>query len=157
MQAEPGLASVVVARWPAPPRGRRPRSDAGGRRSTGPPRPRQKATTSRTLHADIGDRIEANRKEAARLAEYSRRVTGNPWFKRGTLFRAALDALRAAQGPLTVREIADAILAAKSIRDATAKHRAGIEAGVRSSLENHAGRNVERVGEGVPKRWKLVS
>jgi hypothetical protein len=25
-----------------------------------------------------------------------RRVTGNPWFKRGTLFRAALDVLRTA-------------------------------------------------------------
>jgi hypothetical protein len=130
------------------------------------------------LHADIGGRIEANRKEAARLAqdmkhveavlkmfdpEYSvraisarRRVTGNPWFKRGTLFRAALDVLRAAQGPLTVREIADAILAAKGVQEATAKQRAGIEAGVRSSLESHAGKTVERVGEGVPRRWKLI-
>jgi len=55
-----------------------------------------------------------------------------------------------------VREVADAILAAKGIRDATAKQRAGIEAGVRSSLENHAGRTVERVGDGVPRRWKLA-
>jgi len=130
------------------------------------------------LRADIGGRIEANRKEAARLAddmrhveavlkmfdpEYSvraikarRRVTGNPWFKRGPLFRAALDVPRGATAPMTVRDVADAILAAKGVREATAKQRAGIEAGVRSSLENHAGRNVERVGEGVPKRWRVI-
>jgi hypothetical protein len=40
-------------------------------------------------------------------------VTGNPWFKRGTMFRHALEVLRAAPGPLTVREIADAVLSAK--------------------------------------------
>ena len=130
------------------------------------------------LHADIGGRIQENKRQAERLAadmkaveaaiqmfdpEYSvraisarRRFTGNPWFKRGTLFRAALDVLRAAQGPRTVREIADAILAAKGVREATAKQRAGIEARARSSLENHAGKTVERVGDGVPRRWKLV-
>jgi hypothetical protein len=129
------------------------------------------------LHADIGGRIQENKRQAAQLAadmkaveaviqmfdpEYSvraisarRRVTGNPWFKRGTLFRAALDALRGAQGPLTVREVAEAILAAKGVREATTKQRAGIEAGVRCSLENHAGKTVERVGEGVPRRWRL--
>ena len=83
------------------------------------------------LHADIGGRIQKNKRQAEQLAadmkaveaviqmfdpDYSvraisarRRVTGNPWFKRGTLFRAALDALRGATAPLTVRDIADAI------------------------------------------------
>lgn len=64
------------------------------------------------LHADIGSRIKLNRKEAGRLAEamkhveavirmfdpsfniggivQKRRIQGNPWFKRGTLFREAL-------------------------------------------------------------------
>jgi hypothetical protein len=50
----------------------------------------------------------------------------------------------------------DAILAAKGVQNATAKQRAGIKAGVRSSLENHAGKNVERVGDGVPRRWKIM-
>jgi hypothetical protein len=45
----------------------------------------------------------------ARTIAARRRVTGNPWFKRGTMFRTTLDALRAAAGPLTVREIVDAI------------------------------------------------
>jgi len=131
------------------------------------------------LHADIGGRILANKAEAVRLAddmkhveavlkmfdpEFSvrgisarRRVTGNPWFKRGTLFRAALDVLRAAQGPLTVQQIADTMLIAKGVQEPTRKERSGIEAGVRSSLENHAGKTVERAGDGVPKRWKIAS
>jgi hypothetical protein len=58
---------------------------------------------------------------------------------------------------MPVREIADAILAAKGIKNATAKQHGGLQAGVRSSLENHAGKTVERVGEGVPKRWQLLS
>jgi hypothetical protein len=77
-------------------------------------------------------------------------------FKRGTLFRAALDVLRTTTAPMTVTEIAGAMLAAKGVKDATAKQRKGIEAGVRCSLENNASKGVERVGEGVPKRWKLA-
>jgi hypothetical protein len=34
-----------------------------------------------------------------------RRRRPNKWFKRGTVFRHALDVLRAAEGPLTTREI----------------------------------------------------
>ena len=131
------------------------------------------------LHADIGGRILENKRQADKLAadakaveavlkmfdpEFNaraisarRRVTGNPWFKRGTLFRAALDALRASQAPMTVTEIVHAMLAAKGIRDATTKQRKGIEAGVRCSLENNAGKSVDRVGEGSPKRWRLKS
>jgi hypothetical protein len=130
------------------------------------------------LHADLGGRIKDNQAQAKRLAgdmrhveavlkmfdpAYNvraiaprRRVTGNPWFKRGTLFRHALDVLRAAPGPMTVREIADAVLAARKITDATADQRKGIEAGLRASLEDHAGKSVQRVGEGSPRRWKLV-
>jgi len=49
-----------------------------------------------------------------------------------------------------VRQIADAMIAAKGTRDATAKQRAGLEAGVRS------GKTMERVGERVSKRWWLA-
>jgi hypothetical protein len=41
----------------------------------------------------------------ARTISARRRQKTNPWFKRGTLFREALDALRKATGPLTVAEI----------------------------------------------------
>jgi hypothetical protein len=130
------------------------------------------------LHADIGGRIKANKEEAERLAAdmkhveavlkmfdpaYSvraisarRRVQGNPWFKRGTLFRQALEVLRTAAGPLTTKEITDAVLASKGVKDATDKQHVDLQAGIRSSLENHAGKTVERVGDGVPRRWKII-
>ena len=129
------------------------------------------------LHADIGGRIKANKEEADRLADdmrhveavlkmfdpsfsvraiaARRRVQGNPWFKRGTLFRQALDVLRGATAPMAVREITDAILAVKGVTNATAKQHEDLQAGVRASLEDHAGKTVERVGDGVPRRWKI--
>ncbi len=73
----------------------------------------------------------------------------------GQLFRAALETLRAAQGALTVRQIADAVLAAKGVTDATAHQHEMLQQAVRSSLENHAGKTVEQFGEGMPKRWRL--
>jgi hypothetical protein len=116
------------------------------------------------LHADIGGRILENKKQALRLAEDARsveavirmfdpefnaraitarrRVTGNPWFKRGTMFRAALEALRAAEGPMTVREIVDAILAAKGVTDATEKQYRDLQSGLRASLAGHDGKTV---------------
>jgi len=130
------------------------------------------------LHADLGGQILENRKEAKRLAdammhveavirifnpEYNvrsisvrRRQKTNPWFKRGTLFREALDVLRKAQGPLTVAEITDGVLAAKGIKNATRSQWRGIEAGIRASLESNAGKTVQRSGEGVPKRWRVT-
>jgi hypothetical protein len=56
---------------------------------------------------------------------------------------------------MSVTEIAAAMLAAKGVKPTT-KQRKGIEAGVRCSLESNAGKSVERIGEGVPKRWKLL-
>src|SRR5258707_1554658 len=79
------------------------------------------------LHAELGGTILDNKREAKHLAQcmkhveavlkmlepgYSvrsisvRRRKPNPWFRRGTVYRAALDALRAAPGPMTAREIA---------------------------------------------------
>jgi hypothetical protein len=129
------------------------------------------------LHADLGGQIQTNKAEADRLAKSMKHVEAvlklfdpgfnaraisarrrqktNPWFKRGTLFREALDALRKAARPLTVAEITDGVLAAKGIKDATARQRQGIEAGIRSCLENNAGKTVQRIGDGVPKRWRV--
>ncbi len=130
------------------------------------------------LHADLGGQIKANQAEAIRLAEamkhveaviklydpdYSvrsisirRRVQGNPWFRRGTMFRYALDALRKAVAPMTVAELTRAVMAERGIKDATAKQRKALEAALRSCLETNAGKTVQRVGEGIPKRWRLV-
>jgi hypothetical protein len=41
----------------------------------------------------------------------------NKWFKRGTLYRLALDVLRTATGPMTATEIGTAILKAEGIAD----------------------------------------
>ena len=46
-----------------------------------------------------------------------RRNKSNPWFKRGTLFRSAVDVLRRATAPMTAREIADALIADKAPQD----------------------------------------
>jgi len=47
------------------------------------------------------------------------------------------------------------VLAKKGVLEITDKQHTDLQAGIRSSLENHAGKTVERVGEGVPRRWIL--
>jgi len=56
-----------------------------------------------------------------------------------------------------VKEITDGVLASKGITHATDKQHTDLQAGIRSSLENNVGRTVERVGDGVPLRWKITS
>lgn len=131
------------------------------------------------LHADIGGRIKDNRKQAKRLIEdmkhveavlrlydpnYNvaaiigrRRINGNPWFKRGTLFRGALDALRKAAKPMTARELVIAMLAAKGIKNVPAARVRSLRGGVTNSLRNNEGKTVVAVGEGSPMRWRLKS
>jgi hypothetical protein len=91
-------------------------------------------TTLARLHAQIGGEIFENKKRVAKLIAdmkhieavirmlspnydvrriaVRRRYKGNPWFKRGTLLRLALDALRAGASPMTSKEAALAMLAA---------------------------------------------
>jgi hypothetical protein len=129
------------------------------------------------LHADLGGKILQNKLEAERLANEMRHVEAvikllgpeydtrriavrrrnrtNPWFDRGDQYRCALDVLRKSTEPLTAREIAVAMLAAKGIADATPKQIRDLVGGIQSSLANHAGKTVERLGEGMPKRWKV--
>lgn len=49
-----------------------------------------------------------------RLIAPKRRNIGNPWFKRGTLYRAVMDVLRRAERPMMARQITDALLAGKT-------------------------------------------
>jgi hypothetical protein len=130
------------------------------------------------LHADIGGQILANKRQGAKLAAdmmhveaviklYApdfntltiaarRRYKGNPWFKRGTLFRCAMDALRESGKPMTVRELTDAMLAAKGVFDAAPKAVRDLWGGVQSALRTYEGTAVVTVGEGMPRRWTLV-
>jgi hypothetical protein len=93
---------------------------------------------------------------SVRAISARRRQRTNPGFKRGTLFREALGVLRTATAPMTVREITDAVLAAKGIGNADKRQRAGIEAGIRAAIEDNVGKIVRTAGEGVPKRWTLI-
>ena len=78
-------------------------------------------------------------------------------FKRGTLFRHALDVLRDAQEPMTTREIVLAMFKVQGISNPTTKQVRDLYSGAQSCLRNYNGKSVVRVGEGLPMRWKIVS
>ena len=75
----------------------------------------------------------------------------NRWFKRGTLYRRALDV------PMTAAEIGAAVLAAHGVEDATKEDAQTVALGIQHSLKNHEGKGVERVGEVSPARWRVLS
>jgi hypothetical protein len=126
------------------------------------------------LHADLGGKIKANRQEGERLAAdmkhveavirmfdpaydvrritLRRRNRSNRWYKRGTMFRAVL---KAAEGPLTVREIAKRMLAQLGQAEPDLKTIRDLEGGIRSSLKLKEGRTVKNVGQGMPARWQI--
>jgi hypothetical protein len=79
----------------------------------------------------------------------------NPWFKRGTVYRRAVDVLRTAEQPLTAREIAERVLAAANIAKPNKAALADLTGAVLASLRNHKGKGVERTNEGAPARWRL--
>jgi hypothetical protein len=87
-----------------------------------------------------------------RLIAPKRRNVGNPWFKRGTLFRSAIDVLRKATAPMTAREISDALIAGKA-PPATRKQAIDLQAAILAALRKRNGSAV--VGEGAPARWRL--
>jgi hypothetical protein len=81
-----------------------------------------------------------------------RRNKSNPWFKRGTLFRSAVDVLRRATAPMTAREIAEVRIAGKAPQ-ATRKQAIDLQAAILVALRKRNGGAV--VGAGAPARWQL--
>jgi hypothetical protein len=81
----------------------------------------------------------------------------NPWFKRGTVYRRAVDVLRTAAEPLTAREIAERVLAAAKVTNPNKAALADLTGTIKSSLKNHDGKGVQRTNEGSPARWRLAS
>ena len=94
------------------------------------------------IHAELAGKLIENGKEASRLRQSMKQVEAvikllepsynlrkiavrrrkpNPWFKRGTVFRHALDVLRTAEELLTARQIAERMITAKGVTDASAK------------------------------------
>jgi hypothetical protein len=131
--------------------------------------------TLERLHSELGMQIQENKAEAKRLAQSMihveavlkmlqpgydvrpiavKRRTPNPWFKRGTLYRRALDVLRDATEPLTAGEIAARVLAGAKVADATKGQIRKLTGSIQVSLANHNGKAV--TGEGNPARWKLA-
>jgi hypothetical protein len=131
------------------------------------------------LHADLGGKLLACQAQASRLASDMRHVEAvirkfdpaydmrriamkrrrssrSPLFKRGTMFREAIGVMRAAESPLTTREIAVRLLAAKRVVEPTSEQMRDLIAGVRASLEHHAGKTVQSDGD-RPARWRLQS
>jgi DNA invertase Pin-like site-specific DNA recombinase len=76
------------------------------------------------------------------LRRHHRRTT---FFKRGTIFPAALDVLRRARRPLAVRNIALAIFKAKQIKQPSAQQVRGLYNAVEANLRNADGKMVRRI------------
>src|SRR6476659_5460630 len=106
------------------------------RRPTRDPYTRPAIQTLERLHSELGGKILENKQEHKNLAGQMRHVEAvikmldpgyslraisvkrrqpNPWFKRGTVYRRAVDVLRTAIEPLTAREIADRLLEAANV------------------------------------------
>ena len=80
------------------------------------------------------------------------------WFRRGERARLTLDILRTADGPLTVIEIVQRLMAAKSIDPADGRARECIRQTVYELLRHaHAKGTVERTGSpGETARWWIA-
>jgi hypothetical protein len=79
----------------------------------------------------------------------------NAWFKRGTVYRRAVDVLRTATEPLTAREIAGRVLASANVIKPNKAALADLTGTILASLRNHKRKGVERANEGAPARWRL--
>jgi hypothetical protein len=147
------------------------------RRPTKDPYARPAINTLERLHAELGGQILENKQRHGELSDQMRHVEAvikmldpgyslraisvkrrqpNPWFKKGTIYRRAVDVLRTATEPLTAREIAELVLAAANVTDPDKDAVADLTGSILASLRNHKGKGVQRTNEGAPARWKLA-
>ena len=130
------------------------------------------------LHSQIGGKIKANQSEARKLVTDMKHVEAvlhmiqpdfnaqkiaatrqrkaNPMFKHGEMWPTVLSILRDAGEPMTAREIAKAMLATKGIETPTYDQWRAVYGAISPSLRHHIGRYVDCVGEGMPKRWRVI-
>ena len=148
------------------------------RRPTRDPYARPAIQTLERLHAELGGKILENKQEHENLAGQMRHVEAvikmldpsyslraisvkrrrpNPWFKRGTVYRRAVDVLRVATEPLTAREIAERVLVAAKVTNPNKDALADLAGSVLASLRNHKGKGIERTNEGAPAQWQLAN
>jgi hypothetical protein len=137
--------------------------------------PKQAIYTLGLLHSELAGKLLANKREAIRLRTAMMQVEAmvkmlqpgfnvasiaakhrnksNPWFKRGTLFRSAVDVMRRAGTPMTAREIAEALIAGKAPQATHKQAKDDLQAAILVALRKRDGGTV--VGEGAPARWRL--
>jgi hypothetical protein len=148
------------------------------RRPTKDPYARPAINTLERLHAELGGQILENKQRHGELSDQMRHVEAvikmldpgyslraisvkrrqpNPWFKRGTVYRRAVDALRTATEPLTAREIAELVLAAANVTDPDKDAVADLTGSILASLRNHVGKGTQRANEGSPAKWRLAA
>src|SRR5436853_7757893 len=113
-----------------------PTTETTMRRPTKDPYARPAIQTLERLHAELGGKILENKQEHENLAGQMRHVEAvikmldpsyslraisvkrrqpNPWLKRGTVYRRAVDVLRVATQPSTARELAERVFASAKV------------------------------------------
>jgi hypothetical protein len=138
---------------------------------------KQACFTLDRLHAELAGKIADNKREAARLEQDMRHVEAvmklldpsfnakrvavrrrkpNPWFKRGTIFRHALEAMREAQEPLTATEVTARMFRKVGVEGPSRDDFRTVFGGVQASLRNNEGKTVRAVGESRPAKWALI-
>ena len=148
------------------------------RRPTKDPYARPAIATLERLHMELGGKLLDNRQQAQLLGQQMlhveaviklldpafnlaritvKRRKANGWFKRGTLYRKALDVLRTAEHPLTATDIARKMLEAAEIKNASKTDAQVVASGIMRSLLSHNGKGVQNVAEGKPAKWRLSS
>jgi hypothetical protein len=129
------------------------------------------------LHAELAGKIDGNRRTGdrlraqmvqvesvmkmldpdfnARAISAKRRNLGNPWFKRGTLFRATVDVLRRSQEAMTADAICAALLQGKKPPSSRTQEN-NLQAAILAGLRKHDGKGVEKVGDRRPAQWRIT-
>ena len=147
-------------------------------RPTKDPHARPAIATLERLHMELGGKLLENRQMAQDLGEQMlhveavikmldpsfnlaritvKRRKANGWFKRGTLYRKALDVLRTAEQPMTATDIAWKMLEAADRKDASKTDAQVVASGIMRSLLSHNGKGVQNVAEGKPAKWRLAT
>ncbi len=80
----------------------------------------------------------------------------NPFFKRGEAFLVALDVLREAKEPLTLSQIAGAILAKKNVTKPTAQELRIARNTIKNTLDFYNGKSVRSIGRIRARRWTTM-
>ena len=78
-----------------------------------------------------------------------KRRTANRWFKRGTIYRRAVDVLRMATEPMTARDIAERVLVAANIKRPDNDALADLTGSILASPRNYIGKGIQRSNEGA--------